>query len=232
MKDEDMRDIYYEFYMKTHEQRFDFKADLAEALKEGYSIDYAPIIPFSTDTETLLHCLIRCMKTNDKYYDGLRFMLNNGANVNIKNRDKHNVLLSCIDYHACDIPLNILRDIVSKTEDLELAADNLHYEYYREDIKPTAFLVLATYYITFGSDGDDRSINEENAKNDVWEKIKILIDAGANYNIDEKIFDDKKGNISRVMETVRELKERIVEYVEYKNILQEENRQDLEMYGR
>lgn len=212
-----------------------FRTDLAKALKKGFPIDYIPPEPKSdlgkktifVGKKTLFHRAISlgwAMISNyysqaekEDYYDTLRFMLDNGANVNIKDSRNFNVLMSLIEISNWNIPIDIFRNIVAKTEDLEHVGDDKFQASHR-----TAFQLWVGYYLYYREEGAKVDIEVKN----IWEMLTVLIDAGADCDIDESEYAQEE------RELVKELKGRIKEYTEYKETTRRTNKEDLEIYER
>lgn len=184
----------------------DFNKKLTAAIKAGYPINY-----WTTDKEKcpyrdyrsgpLLHQILACnpsdisaflgcykeeiqfVEEDTRLFDLVKFLLDNGADVNIKDSEGWNALGHlCYNLVGFNWPEDLFKRIVDATEDI-----NYQFPLYASSEKMTAFQLAVERYCFLC--GDKRHTN-------CWRNIKILIDARATPDLTllKRVFFEIKNN--------------------------------------
>lgn len=197
-------------YPKTISAKLE--ALLINALKQGYPIDYIP----QRSGISLLHKALK----GDLYRYGIpnpeeflppvvntvRFMLDHGANVNVTDCGGWNALMYACHYLLQYIPQDIFARIVRETKNLEQIAVSYACTNVAVKIPPqTTALVLAARKYLWQCPNKDKEI--------CWEKIKILIDAGADVG---KLNSENVASFTLDSEEERDYKDFMDRIIRYK----------------
>ena len=137
-----------------------FYGMLDKAIKDGFPIDY---VPDSLYTRNLLCCAIKEFNT----YDIAERLIDMGADVNAMAPDiKENALLAVMSVWSGEVPMSLLKKIISLSENLEITNISGY----------TPLETLCIDYMTTGYDF-------------YKEKIRLLIENGAKPEVDEAVLE-------------------------------------------
>lgn len=161
-----------------------------EAQSFGFPVDYCPNKPFKSykyvDLKPLLYAALITFYNTGERDRFVRFLLDQGADVNILTRNYKNnnalILISiCTDYETTPVSNETYRRIVEQTKDVN----------YRNSEGETALMRLFSHYIAAVVASIYNPSLSEEIEEMFMPKIKLLIEAGADAKKD--LEDIKEG---------------------------------------
>lgn len=184
--EQERKDILYdELYRLIHQSKGgkQFRLALEAALQEGYPIDYGGAIGkgyyLPLFCELLADYNTYKLDTEEEkaeYLNSVRYMLNR-VNLNALDSKNWNVLMYASHSRVIFLPNDIYAEIVAKTKNLETSSLS-----YKKFYPRTALNILAARYLWGGFNSTEKAT--------CWEKIKILMDAGAKTEVLENMKEE------------------------------------------
>lgn len=192
--DKTLKSLLWQFYNgfgasdyinKQELQRF--KEKVEAAIADGFPIDYfdssrspGPLF-YDVLSGGTLHEPFLELSVSDEYLEAVKFLLDKGASVNIKDSSGWTGLTHAAYYQGFRMPQELFLRIVEATENVNHIVKDYPFMdggYLAPD--STALKLLAMNYV-----------DHEDFRENCWENIKTLIDAGA----DLKVFNPKLDSV-------------------------------------